>query len=197
MLPDFLDVKRGLSEARSAAVSANLFGDPVLAKVRSYRQHEGSRFTIFRDDGTRATSEQKLLRSDLVTIDLTDVQARGEQAIYESVAAARQQIAIAGRKLVSETVGEESPKMDAGGRPFTAEMYLEILDTLFIGFDEEGNWVEPDFWQEFPNPRILARVESEKKRFESEPELRERLDALIARKKREWDDREANRKLVD
>lgn len=59
MLPDFLGVKKELSEARYDAVSSNLLGDPVLSKIPNYRQHEGDRFTIFRRDGTQATSSQE------------------------------------------------------------------------------------------------------------------------------------------
>lgn len=198
MLPDFLKIKRELSEVRYSEISSNLFGDPVLSKIRKYRQHEGNRFTIFREDGTQSTSDQRAIRSELITFDLKDIQKRGERAIWESFATAHQQIAIASRKLVSERLMEEPiPATDAKGRPFTAELYLEMLETVYFTFDEAGNWNELDFWQERPNPQFLARVESEKKRFESEPDLREKLEALIARKRQEWNDREANRKLVD
>lgn len=198
MLPDFLNIKRELSLIRYESISSNLFGDPVLSKIRTYRQHEGNRFTIFREDGTQSTSDQREIRSELVTFDLKDIQARGERAIFESLAPARQQVATAGRRLFSERLKEEPiPATHAKGRPFTAELYLEMLETVVLEFDEEGNRKDLDFWQEHPNPQLLARVESEKKRFESEPDLQEKLDALIARKRQEWNDREANRKLVD
>ncbi len=198
MLPDFLNVKQALSEARSAEVSGNVFGDPVLSKVRSYRQHEGDRFTIFREDGSQATSDQSLIRSEPIILDLKDIQARGEQAIYESIATARQQMSVSGKRLFAEKIEEEPiNRMDAGGRRFTAELYLELLETLFVGFDEDGNMNEIDFWQEHPNPQLLANIEAEKKRFDNEPLLRAKLDALISRKRQEWNDREANRKLVD
>src|ERR1051325_11326724 len=137
MLPDFLNVKQGLSEARSAAVSANVFGDAVLSTVRSYRQHEGDRFTIFREDGTQATTEQKEITSEPIILDLKDIQARGERAIYESIATARQQMSVSGKRLFAERIEEEPiNRIDAGGRPFTAELYLEFLEPLLVGFDQ-------------------------------------------------------------
>src|SRR5260370_16161237 len=98
MLPDFSKIKEHISKARSADVSSNLFGDPVLAKIRSYRQHEGDRFTILREDGTSTTSKQQELRSEAMEFRATDIQTRGERAIFETVAKAHQQVAIAGRR---------------------------------------------------------------------------------------------------
>jgi hypothetical protein len=197
VLPDFLSIKKDLSESRFSSFSSNLFGDPVLSKIPRYKQHEGDRFTIFRDDGSQATSDQKEIRSDPVTIDLKEVHKRGERAIFDSIVEARRQIAATGRRMIVEKIEQESPSMNAQGRPFTAEIYLEMLESLFFSFDEHGNWEEPDFWQEYPNPKLLERVRSERRRFEVEPELREKLDSIISSKRQEWNDREANRKLVD
>ncbi len=198
MLPDFLKIKRELSQVRYSDLSSNLFGDSLLSKIRKYRQHEGNRFTIFREDGTQATSDQKELRSEEVTFDLKDIHVKGERAIFATIEAARQEVALASRKLFVKVLQEAPiPVTDANGRPFTAELYLETLEKVDFDFDEEGNWKGLDFWQEYQNPQLLAKVESEKKRFASEPELREKLEALIARKRQQWNDREANRKLVD
>jgi RPA family protein len=84
-----------------------MFGDTVLAKVRSYRQNEGDRFTIIREDGTSQTSKQRELRSEALQFRLTDIQARGEVVIFETVAKAHSQIAVAGRRLFSEKIEEE------------------------------------------------------------------------------------------
>jgi hypothetical protein len=196
VLPDFINIKKELSQARSSAISS--LGDPIMSKIPAYRQHEGDRFSIFREDGSQDTSDQKLIRSEPITIDLKDVHSRGEQAIYESIAIARQQLTQASKRLLSEKLEEAPiPSMDAAGRSFTAELYLEMLEPMFLNFDEEGRWNHLDFWQENPNPRLLAKVDSELKRFESEPELRDQLETLLARKRQEWNDREANRKLVD
>ena len=66
-----------------------------------------------------------------------------------------------------------------------------------MSFDDQGNWNEPDFWQERPNPAMLKTIEAVRKRFEAEPELKSQLDALLIRKREAFNDREANRKLVD
>jgi hypothetical protein len=198
MLPDFKKVKKELSASRATELSSNLFADPVLSKIRHYRQHEGDRFTIFRDDGSHTTSSQKLMRSELITFEAQEIQARGERVIYESIEKARSEIAIQGRRLVSEKLEEEPvPKVDAGGRPFTAELYLESLEAMELQFDRDGTWKEPDVWQEFPNPRMKVRIEQETERFDREPDLKQRLDSLLSRKRQEFNDREANRKLVD
>ena len=163
MLPDFLNVKRELSQVRYSSMSSNLFGDPLLSKIRTYRQHEGNRFTIFREDGTQATNEHRAVHSELLTFDPKDIQERGERAILETFLTARRQVATAGRRLFAERLREEPiPETDAQGRPFTAELYLEILETVDFDFDAAGNWKELELWQERPNPRFMAAVEAEK-----------------------------------
>src|SRR5437867_984841 len=99
MLPDFLKIKRELSEVRSSEISSNPFGDPVLSKIPKYKQHEGDRFTIFREDGTQSTHNQKEIRSEPITFDLIDIQKRGERAIFETIAIGHQQMVREGRKL--------------------------------------------------------------------------------------------------
>jgi hypothetical protein len=198
MLPDFPEIKGHISQLRSAEMSASRFGDRVLDKVRSYRQHEGDRFTIIREDGSSTTSAQRKLQSENIEFRLTDIQARGEIAIHEAFAKAYQQIAIAGRRLFSERLEEEPiNRLDAQGRQFSPELYLELLESLEISFDEQGNWNEPDFWQERPNPATMKRVEAVRKRFDEEPELKSKLETLLARKREAFNDREINRKLVD
>jgi hypothetical protein len=198
MFPDFPEIKSHISQSRSAEISATRFGDPVLAKVRSYRHHEGDRFTIIREDGSSTTSQQRQLRSENMEFRLPDIQSRGEVAIFETIAKAHQQIAIASRRLVSETLDEEPiNRLDGAGRRFSPELYLEILESLEMSFDEQGNWNEPDFWQERPNPAMMKTVQSVRKRFDEETELKSKLNALLHRKREAFNDREANRKLVD
>jgi hypothetical protein len=198
MLPDFPELKKHISQSRSAQVSAQMFGDPVLAKVRSYRQNEGDRFTIIREDGTSQTSKQRELRSEALQFRLTDIQAKGEVVIFETVAKAHGQIAVAGRRLFSERIEEEPiNRVDGGGRRFSPEVYLEILESLEMSFDDDGKWNEPDFWQERPNPAMLKTVEAVRKRFDEEAELKSTLDELLDRKRKAFNDREANRKLAD
>jgi hypothetical protein len=198
MLPDFPELKRHISQLRSEELSAMRFADPVLAKVRSYRQHEGERFTIVREDGSSTTSQQRQLRSENMEFRLADIQARGEIAIFETISKAHQQIATAGRRLFSERLEEEPiNRVDGAGRRFSPDMYLEILESLDLSFDERGNWIKPDFWQERPNPALLKTVEAVRQRFHDEPELKSKLDDLVKRKRAVFNDREANRKLVD
>jgi len=198
MFPDFPALKSYISQSRSAQVSAQAFGDPVLAKIRSYRQHEGDRFTIIREDGTSSTSKQREVRSEAMEFRLSEIQSKGEAVIFETVAKAHGQVAVASRRLFSERIEEEPiNRVDGGGRRFSPEVCLEIWESLEMSFDEKGNWNEPDFWQERPNPAMLKSIAAVRKRFDEEPELKCKLDALLDRKRQAFNDREANRKLVD
>jgi len=63
-----------------------------------------------------------------------------------------------------------------------------------FSFDESGNWQRPTF---VLNPIQAPRLRKELERMETEPNLIRRFEELLVQKKRDWDDREANRKLVD
>jgi hypothetical protein len=86
------------------------------------------------------------------------------------------------------------PSHDAGGRPISAELIFETWESMDFSFDEKGNWQRPTL---VINPIQAPRLTKELKRMETEPDLIERFEELLAQKKRDWDDREANRKLVD
>ena len=69
-----------------------------------------------------------------------------------------------------------------------------MWESMDFSFDEAGNWQRPIM---VINPIQVPRVKKELLRLESEPCLIRRFDELLAKKKRDWDDREASRKLVD
>lgn len=200
MLPDFLELKKELSNLREGNLRSSFFRDPVLLKIAAFQIHEGDRFTLLREDGTKETKKLKKVGKK-ITIKLKDVQARGEKAIVEVFADAIKEIEEASKTLLENTLktGTEAygTAFDAGGRPFTAELYLEALENVMLTFDAQGNWEQGEMWQRHPNPIMAQQIRKELDRFNTEPALKKKLNALIKRKRKEWNVREANRKLVD
>ena len=180
-------------QSQSYSVSRDRFGEPLLANIPSHVMHEGQGFDLKREDGSEEKSDFKKVTGEIL-INLEEMQEKGEAAIDEALSSASKQMLETQKKMLFETLDRTVPKHDAGGRPLSAEILLETWQTMEFTFDENGNWQHP---QIVVNPVQGPRLEKELKRLENEPELKIRLEELIARKKNEWNDREANRKLVD
>lgn len=191
MLPDFIALKKELSRDRAAAFSDS--GDPLLSEIRTYVNHEGNRFTQFREDGSQETLDYEA-HAVPVEISLTDVQKRGDRALQEAFEAAKEKMTLSQKELLFRRLSDTVPKFDAGGRPLTAELMIESWEGVEFEFDGDGNWVEP---RNACGPALKIRLEAEYERLRTEPNLIRRMKDLLARKKKEWDVRQANRKLVD
>ncbi len=193
MLPDFLSFKIELAKGQSYAITHNRSGEPLLSQIASYIQHEGKGFILRREDGSQDKVDFRRMSGE-IQIDLKDIQQKGEVAIDEALRPATKEINEAQRKALFETLNRTSPSLDAGGRPISAELILEMWESMDFSFDEAGNWERPIM---IMNPIQAPRVKKELERLENEQVLLTRLEELLSRKKRDWDDREAHRKLVD
>ena len=95
-----------------------------------------------------------------------------------------------------ERLSEDIPKsqsVDAKGKKLDAELILEMLETIQLEIYPDGRPHELHVVGGLFSPERQKAVDEE---FHNNPELRERYDALIARKREEWRAREASRKLV-
>lgn len=97
-------------------------------------------------------------------------------------------------RIIEESTKEAGTSKDAGGQPLTAELILEVWEKLIFTFDKHGVWKMP---QMTGHPAQAERYRQELARIENEGELRQRFNELLERKRREWNARQANRKLVD
>lgn len=70
---------------------------------------------------------------------------------------------------------------------------FQSLEQIWLEFDSEGH---PIFPKLLASPRVAAKLEEALRQIDSDPILRAKHDHLVATKKEEWRDREADRKLV-
>jgi hypothetical protein len=80
------------------------------------------------------------------------------------------------------------------GQPFTFELFLETLEKISIDFDDQGNPYLPTV---VVSPELGAKLKSKLPEWEANPDYDKRFKELIERKRKEWNDRESHRKLVD
>jgi len=97
---------------------------------------------------------------------------------------------------VLEKVTERTGNVVKGekGEGITPKLILDAIEKMEIGFDEKGNPIMPVLVM---SPQDFEKIKAEQKAWESDGELEKRRREIIEKKRKEWIDRESNRKLVD
>ena len=78
------------------------------------------------------------------------------------------------------------------GRP-TVDDLFHLYETVWIDFDDYGN---PELPTVLCGPELMEHFQRLKSEIESDSHLKEKFADLLTRKREEWRDREASRKLV-
>jgi hypothetical protein len=197
MLPDFLGLKKQIFQDRLRELRQGERNDSILSLIGEFRQHEGNRFTVTREDQTTETKEYRKAEFE-VSLKTSDLLESGTQAIRDVLATVQERMTkehvLWFQEVMSKATEEAGTVTHAHGRPFTAELYIEALEPVEFTFDEAGNWLRPTL---IIHPDREPRVKQELSRLDTEPRLRARLHALIEQKREGWLAREANRALVD
>jgi hypothetical protein len=198
MLPDFPILKNRLMDRHIRAMHAKLDAEmPVVSKIRSVRFHEGNCFSFERDDGV--VEESQTFVDIRVPIEITanlefrdtvrSLKERTEKGTLD-FAAQLEKFFFQRFHEITESVGNA---VDMKGQPFTAESYLDSIERVDIDFDMFGFPIWP---MHVIHPVMAETLRSQLARFRTESRLRDRGDALIERKRKEWRDREGRRRLV-
>jgi hypothetical protein len=199
VLPDFREVKEKLDQALTQRLREQVKKrDPVLAMIRTLRQHEGHRHVWSTDKGRErstayepAVAEVTINQHETVDWTIADIVRHVDNMADQMIG----QIVPNMFATLREASDEVGNVVDGGGRPFSFEMWLEAVEKLQIEFDEHTG--QPRLPTMVVNPTLGERVRALLPEWERNAEYKARSSALIARKKEDWDDREGNRKLVD
>lgn len=197
MLPDFPKLKDRLMERHIRDIRAKVDAQmPVVSKVRSVRFHEGNCFSFERDDGVVESKGFVDVRAPIeiaANLEFRDtvqnIKERTEQLTLDFAA----QLEKFFFKRFEEITASVGNAVDMKGEPFTAESHLDSLERVDLDFDMFGFPIYPMY---VCHPGMAETIRSELARFRTESRLRDRAEALIERKRKEWRDREGRRRLV-
>lgn len=93
------------------------------------------------------------------------------------------------------TILDESGRsIDAGGKEFSFELWLQMLEGADIDFDESGQPILPTT---VIHPNMLSRVQQVFSDAQNDPNLLKLEEELMKKKREAFYAKEANRKLVD
>jgi Ser/Thr protein kinase RdoA (MazF antagonist) len=196
MLPDWPDPKEEILHAFMRHTAERVRQRSIAGMVVAVPVHEGYGHFIERADGTteerlfERTGAELAIPADAITSEsLADMLGR-MQPVIESLASATSQTML---NVMEEGIRAVGNEIEAGGRPISAELVLEALERVQMDFNQEGR---PQWPTIMIHPSQEARLTAELARIDADPELRQRGEALLVRKREEWRDREASRILA-
>ena len=197
MLPEYVGLKTRISERLATGLRKDLHEDGVISLVSHVVIHEGSDVGTVTEEGVLERRGFRKVEHS-VPMSVEEIEEGGIDLIRAKLAELREAMAQEQHEVLFETITEAVESVgnvvQAGGGPLTAELWLESLEKMELSFDPDGRWRMPTV---VVHPKHMDRVRSEMERLESEPELKERLEALVNQKREEWRDRESDRRLVD
>ena len=169
MLPEYVDLKRSLMDRLTGAMRMGVQGEGVMSMVSSFVVHEGAGYVLFREDGS--VDEGGFRRFEQgVAISPKDIELRGGVVIREMMAEMQEALAKHQHEALFEEVAAATraagTEVDAGGKPFTAELWLDALEKMHFSFDADGNW-QPATIVIHPNQSERVKTEVERWAIES------------------------------
>lgn len=168
-----------------------------LNEVPTYQHHEGNRWRLTREDNSFDDSEYQELSAGF-TVKNEDIPELTPDKIRELLDEVAEEMCKQQSQHMFGKIFEATHAVgnviNASGKPFSPELFLEMLDRIELSFDEDGKWIPPTM---IVHPEFIAANKDVLANLDKDPELQARQTEIINRKREEWRDREAYRKLVD
>lgn len=197
MLPDWPKIKSEVINrltlyARSKAKSAS-----IVSLFREQRHFEGDLSSSLDKNGRLKERSYSLFKS-VYKVNKDDLINRGLEVCKESADHAIAELTMKQDKVIIDklikTASESGVAIDFQGKPFTFDSYLELLKIHPLEFNDDGKAQIPSLLCSPEDADKLNKIISDAL---NSPTERAKLDRLLECKRKEWNDRESNRKLVD
>jgi len=196
MLPDFPVQKKKLAENYIKIFQKTLVSESITSRSPHLPINEGIKNSILRENGSY--KEESLKRHEAkMEINLELLSSLTPQALMEKYKQLARDMACEQMKTMLNGLNcacdESGQTVNGKGGKFSIELWFQMMNKMELQFDENGNQKEMIC---LIHPSMEDGVKSELQRVENEPELKRRYEELVSRKRREWCDKEAARKLV-
>lgn len=197
MLPDLPIVKRNVMAVINGYLAMRIRQKMgIFGEVPHQRLHEGDRNRIIRDDGSvedsalKRSSVEDSIPVEEVPLMTSEDRLRRMELLAEEMA---RQMSQHMHESLGKTLDDHGQTINLQGQPLGPEAVLEMFDKIRMQFDEAGN---PVGLSVVFAPEMAEQWASVQKQIEGDPSLQQRFNDLFDRKRGEWRDREAARKLV-
>lgn len=197
MLPDYpglkTDLRQHLMLFLRDRIQHHLGG---LRDIRSVQLFEGSqRLHCLHGDEPQPTdmkemsSHLEILATDVPTLGLQELMVRFDKLAEDLAGQQARHIYSA----LNAAVEKHGNTIDAKGERLTAEKLVELLEQMHIDFAPDGTPMLPSI---HAHPVMAESIERANEELAASPALQARWNECIREKRRDWDAREASRRLV-
>lgn len=190
MLPDFTKVKNKLNHGTYLYMIKNFHQTSLLSSMKKQIHFEGDGFSIQDDDNEKKSKYKEFSSSFEITND--ELLNKGPIAYIEGMLGAIDEMDKQGERLVIDRMKEASEKsgnvLKYKGK-LTPDNILEMYEMASISFDENGNHGYVLMGGDDCNEAV--------EELRTNQEYIEKYEKIIEKKRKEWNDSENNRKLVD
>ena len=197
MLPDFPRIKKEWTQVFHLHINTLMNQDTVLSRIRRVHHFEGNRMAVKTVEGESEVSNYKLYSSKMEG-KAQDIIEKGPKAFFEQAEKTAEELKRHQAGALLSKMDEISSKtgnvVDGQGQPFSPDLLLRVLEKVHIDFDDNGNPMMPTL---MVSPELGERIKGKLPDWEKDLEHKKKFDELIERKRKEWNDRESHRKLVD
>jgi hypothetical protein len=197
VLPDFPKIKRHIRDTSSDAVRTLVRQHPTLGEIRTLSVFEGHSTVVREPTGEHTTPLEQV--NVPMPLDRKVLIEKGAAAVFEQVPAIAAQFIAAQLDMlvrgVTKAAEHTGNKLSAGGTPFSQDHYVKMLETVELHFGEDGRPSIPTIFH--PDPWFQGRMERKLDEWMKDPAFVARVEAVIAKQRQNWNDRESNRKLAD
>lgn len=203
MLPDFPRSRKEISEKLRLHLRLRVQAkSPFAALGRQFTQHEGKIFSYEQiiDEGKRIVEEGFEEMRAPVQFQFEEIPDLVGEVLFQKLDAIADDIAKQtsrlGYRRLDEATRLAGTAIDAGGQPFTQELFLKSEEARQMDFDPLTGKPDPEgVYIAHPNTaEWMHRLWQE---WEKDGAFMKRVAELRAKKYEDWRDRESRRKLVD
>lgn len=193
MLPTFPQVVAYRSRENLSFMKARIGAhSPIHRKIKSHIQQEGRQAQIVRqgDDPDPTTFIEASAEVQVKRMPLREFNLNNVAEVYDDAAKqfAKQQSEMLVNKL-HEVTAKTGNVVDSGGGKLSADLILQVYETMEMSFSADGEWQPPVFWGGTDASKAFSRIMAD-------PEFQSRLTTLVNRKRSEFRRREADRVLA-
>ncbi|MGD0919732.1 MAG: hypothetical protein ABSB22_25120 [Thermodesulfobacteriota bacterium] len=171
--------------------------DPLFSEIREEHHFEGNRMSYKTVDGEPDETEYQAASSEFM-VKREDVIAKGAMAYIENIKGLAEEMNRQKAKYFFDKMKEVTEKtgniVDGKGQPMNFDLFLESIKKVWIEFDDGGNPILPTM---VVSPELEAKLSKLLPEWEKNPEYKKAYEEVIELKRKEWNDRESHRKLVD
>lgn len=197
MLPDYRDFKTELAELLQQFMRQRVAAhSPFIGQIPKSRAFEGNRMAIHRSSGDTSSNDYKHLSvahsvpvAEAENMTLMDVLRH----LDEIAAKMAKEVSVLAFKRMDEELEAAGQVFDAKGEGMSGSTLLKVMEGIEMSFDADGRHRTLSL---LIPPQKAAATTAALRALEEDPEIREKYNALIEKKREEWRVREASRRLV-